>query len=358
MLQAEYYEEWRDLMRSWGHRVIEVAGCFTRDAEPRTRYTPGRLYVEHHDASSLLSGNWGALAYITRNNLANIVTARDGQVALNAVGVQHHAGKGGPRWDVPAGLGNPNSLGNEVCNSGRESYSPECTRAVIDTEVAWAIVSGRAAELHRLLGHKEWATPAGRKSDPSLSMDVRRQQVARRLAEVAGRPPVAPAPAPAGAHTVTAGQTLYGIARLRGVTVAQLREWNGLTGDALAVGQSLRVTVGPSPAPAPAPAPAAGVGAAPAWDLPAGHYLGHIAGPERSHGGADLLDRDNVLYVQRKWITLGCVPGITDWRSPWADGRWEDATTAACRRWFARFRASQPVHTQVWSDDYAFLARQ
>jgi hypothetical protein len=303
MLQVGYYESWRDLMRSWGHRVIEVGGWQNRDAEPRTSYAPGRLYVEHHDASTLLSGNWGALAYITANNLANIVTARDGQLALNAAGVQWHAGVGGPRGDVPRNLGNPNSLGNEVCNSGRESYSDACTRAVVDSEVAWAIVSGRTADLARIAGHKEWATPAGRKSDPSLNMDTRRQQVANRLAEVQGRP-------------------------------------------ASAV-----------PAAAPRPAAIPPVPALPAWDLPRGHYFGHKAGPAQSHGGAYASERDNVQAIQRRFVALGCVPGITDWRSSWSDGLWEDATTAACLRWFAKYRASAPIHTQIWSDDYAVLGR-
>jgi hypothetical protein len=166
------------------------------------------------------------------------------------------------------------------------------------------VVSGRTGELQRILGHKEWATPDGRKVDPSLNMEVRRSQVARRLAEVSGRP------AP---------------------------------------------VVVPRPAPVPAPA---SIGPAPAWDLPRGHYLGHINGPAQSHGGGVALDRDNVLWVQRKWITLGVVPGITNPFGSWADARWTDESTAACRRWFARFRPSQPIHTQVWADDYAFLARQ
>ncbi len=300
--QVGYYEAWRDLMRSWGHQVHEVIGWPDRDAEPGTAYTPGRLYVEHHDASTLLSGNWGALAYITRAKLANIVTARDGQIMLNAAGVQWHAGVGGPRLDVPRNLGNPNSMGNEVCNSGSEGYSPGCTAAVVDSEVAWAIVSGRTADLQRIVGHKEWATPAGRKVDPSVSMPVRRQQVADRLAVVQGHvAPVRPAPAPA---------------------------------------PSIPAMPGPF-----------------RWALPAGHYYGHKNGPARSHGGFHPSERDEIQWIQRKWIALGCVAGVRDWRSAWADGIWEDASTAACRVFFSRFRPSQPIHTQIWSDDFAHLAR-
>lgn len=305
--QVGFYEAWRDLMRSWGGIVHEVKGWQNRDAEPRTPYSPGKLYVEHHDGSSLLSGNWGALAYITKNNLANIVTARDGQMMLNAAGVQWHAGVGGPMFDVPRNLGNPNSMGNEVCNSGGEAYGPYCNLAVIAGEAAWAIVSGRAADYRRVVGHKEWATPKGRKVDPSLNMDTRRQQVADFIAAKTNQLPPLPVPTPAPAPIIVPG-------------------------------------IPPVPG-------------APRWDLPAGHYFGHKAGPAKSHGGFYASERDNVQWIQRKFIALGCVPGQRDWRSGWADGLWEDATTAACRIFFSRFRAQQPIHTQIWSDDYAALAR-
>lgn len=173
--QVGFYRAWRDLMRSWGFTVHEAAGWETRDAEPRTGYAPGMLYVEHHDASTKLSGNWGALAYIINNRLANIVTARDGQIMLCAAGVCWHAGVGA--WgDIPANGANPRSLGNEVCNSGSEPYDPRCTEAIVATEKAWAIVSGR--DHTRVIGHKEWAMPRGRKSDPSIDMNWRRSQVA------------------------------------------------------------------------------------------------------------------------------------------------------------------------------------
>ena len=74
--------------------------------------------------------------------------------------------------------------------------------------------------------------------------------------------------APEGVIIVASGQSLATIARLHGVTVAQLREWNGLTSDKIRAGQSLRVQpplarasgslgapVAHSPAPATADAP-------------------------------------------------------------------------------------------------------
>lgn len=194
--QVAYYEAWRDLLRSWGFTVHEAARWKTRDAASGRTYLPGRLYVEHLDASSKLSGNWGALNYILSNRLANIVVARDGQITLCAAGPQNHAGVGSrpSLGDVPANGANWNSLGNEVANSGSEAYDPRCTLAIIATEAAWAIVSGRVDELERIIGHKEWADPPGRKTDPSLDMNTRRRQVGEYLsARLNQAQPTAPA---------------------------------------------------------------------------------------------------------------------------------------------------------------------
>jgi hypothetical protein len=67
-------------------------------------------------------------------------------------------------------------MGNEVCNSGSEAYDPRCDRAIIAGEKAWCIVSARQAE--RVVGHKEWAKPPDRKSDPTKDMNQRRRDVA------------------------------------------------------------------------------------------------------------------------------------------------------------------------------------
>ncbi|MGB0345849.1 MAG: LysM peptidoglycan-binding domain-containing protein, partial [Balneolaceae bacterium] len=40
-------------------------------------------------------------------------------------------------------------------------------------------------------------------------------------------------------HTVSSGETLYSISRALDVTVAELRSWNNLTSDGLAIGQEL-----------------------------------------------------------------------------------------------------------------------
>lgn len=181
--RVAFYEQWRDLMRSWGYTVLEADGWRTRDAEPGTSYDPSQVYLEHHDASTHLSGNWGALAYILANRLANIVTARDGQIMLCAAGVEWHAGVGAYPG-LPTNGANPRSMGNEVCNSGSEAYDPRCTSAIIAGEAAWCIVAGRGVD--RVIGHKEWAKPDGRKTDPSVDMNQRRADVAAFIANPQG----------------------------------------------------------------------------------------------------------------------------------------------------------------------------
>lgn len=44
-----------------------------------------------------------------------------------------------------------------------------------------------------------------------------------------------------GVHTVAAKETLYSIARQYGITVQQLKEWNGITGSEVSIGQTLFV---------------------------------------------------------------------------------------------------------------------
>lgn len=120
-----------------------------------------------------------------------------------------------------------------------------------------------------------------------------------------------------------------------------------------------KLPAAPAPAPTAPPAPPA-LPKLPAWSLPGGHYYGHIKGPAASHGGHYAKERPAVAAIQARFVAAGCVPGVawgTDRARRWCDGRWENATTEACRRWFARRRPGQPFTTRVYRDDYAVLGR-
>jgi hypothetical protein len=185
------FNSWRDLMRSWGFTVLEADGCDIRSASSRS-YRPGGLFLEHHDASSKLSGLWGSIGIIIGGRgganpvpgpLANLQFARDGQVMIVAKNPANHGGTGGPLLGVPANDVNINSCGAEVANDGLgEEYSSALSRAIVHGEAAWAIVTGRTADYVR--GHKEWTS---RKSDPVVDMNSRRADVA---AVIANRGPL------------------------------------------------------------------------------------------------------------------------------------------------------------------------
>lgn len=96
----------------------------------------------------------------------------------------------------------------------------------------------------------------------------------------------------------------------------------------------------------------------PAWSLPTGHYYGNIAGPDSSHGGFTASERSVILRLQHWFIFKGCVPRVAPASfasAGWADGKWEAATDAACKAWFAKYRPGQQYTTRIYADDYAHL---
>jgi hypothetical protein len=85
--------------------------------------------VDHHDASRIKSGEWGALGYIVANNLSQFQVARclDNvpKLAINAAGISWHPGKGSWRFPdgvyVPPGEGAYWLYGAEKAHSGSAS---------------------------------------------------------------------------------------------------------------------------------------------------------------------------------------------------------------------------------------------
>lgn len=115
------------LIQSWAVTVRWMPGWETRGGD-WARVPVG--IVDHHDASSIKSGEWGSLGYILSGSpiapLSQFEIARglDGvpKVAIVAAGRCNHAGKGAYRFPdglvVPTDSGNSWLYGMEKANDG------------------------------------------------------------------------------------------------------------------------------------------------------------------------------------------------------------------------------------------------
>lgn len=115
-----------DRMRAWGVVVREMSGWQARGLT-WARVPIGVL--DHHDASSIKSGEWGSLAYeltgpLAPSNQIQVARCLDGvpKVAVLAAGRCNHAGFGGWRFPdgavVPTNDGNSWMYGVEKANNG------------------------------------------------------------------------------------------------------------------------------------------------------------------------------------------------------------------------------------------------
>lgn len=165
-----------------GIEILWVPGWDTRGAD--WVRTPIGI-VDHHDASSTKSGEWGSLGVIRDGRTGipgplsqfQIGRGLDGRprVAIVAAGRANHAGKGGPMWAIPKDVANSWVYGAEAANDGvSEPYTPAANRAHLALFSSVAAVCG--FPVAHVIGHKEWAP--GRKSDPRYSMAAERAALA------------------------------------------------------------------------------------------------------------------------------------------------------------------------------------
>lgn len=136
--------------------------------------------------------------------LAQLGLGRDGTYFVLAAGRCNHAGPGS--WKGVT-TGNSSFIGIEAENTGLSNDSPWP-----DVQLD-AYRRGVAAILKRLgrpadfcAGHKEYALPPGRKSDPNFNMDPFRATVAAILAGTAPAPRLIPAVEPPARPGATAGR--------------------------------------------------------------------------------------------------------------------------------------------------------
>lgn len=189
---------------TWLPAVLESAGLKVAPVdgwEGRGRGDVGKIFgvICHHTAGPK-SGNMPSLNTIIEGRsdlpgpLAQLGLGRDGTCYVIAAGRCNHAGTGS--WK---GLttGNSNFIGIEAENTGLPGDSPwpEVQMNAYRHCVA-AILQHIGQPVDFCAGHKEYALPAGRKSDPNFDMNAFRLSVAAIMSGTAPGPVLIPAVEP------------------------------------------------------------------------------------------------------------------------------------------------------------------
>lgn len=167
----------RDQLLQVGLKVADVPGWQDRG---RAEMGHVRGVMVHHTAGPRV-GNMPSLGTLVHGRpdlngpLCNLGLGRDGTWYLVGAGRANHAGPGS--WRGIA-TGNSSFLGIEAENTGTAADLPW---PVVQRD---ALVRGCAALLQHLghgtewlVGHKEYALPAGRKPDPLIDMHALRRDV-------------------------------------------------------------------------------------------------------------------------------------------------------------------------------------
>jgi GH24 family phage-related lysozyme (muramidase)/peptidoglycan hydrolase-like protein with peptidoglycan-binding domain len=242
-----YQLQWMpEVLLDVGLRVAECEGW-----RERGRADMGKLHgVMVHHTGTAKPGNMPTLNVLIdgrsdlRGPLANLGLGRDGTFYVIAAGRANHAGRGEFR-QVKAGNSCFIGIEAEHCGDDQVPWPKEQIEAY-QRGVA-ALLARLGMPLDLCIGHKEWALPKGRKSDPCFDMVSFRNGVSDYLQ---GRAPPAPIPIadPAGRPTLrrgSAGDAAEELQEIIGVradglfgrqTEAALRRWqsrNGLQPDGI-----------------------------------------------------------------------------------------------------------------------------
>jgi hypothetical protein len=186
---------------TWLPEVLKGAGLkvsLVDGWEDRGRGDVGRIkgILCHHTAGPK-TGNMPSLDILINGRddlpgpLAQLGLARDGTYFVIAAGKCNHAGRG--KWKGVTN-GNTNFIGIEAENTGLPDDSP-WPRAQMDAyhRGAAAILKHIGQPVDFCAGHKEYALPPGRKSDPDFDMVAFRASVAAIMSGTAPEPPPIPA---------------------------------------------------------------------------------------------------------------------------------------------------------------------
>ncbi|MGW3428871.1 N-acetylmuramoyl-L-alanine amidase [Streptomyces melanosporofaciens] len=232
-------------LRAEGCKVTEYKSWRTHNREGHGAWGPMNGVMIHHtvtrgstaaqtaDSVELCYDGHAALP----GPLCHSVGAKDGQIYMVGWGRANHAGLGDndvlqaviAETALPADNqantdGNARFYGIELINLG-DGHDP-WPEVQVDAAARWAAALCRAHgwSQRSVIGHKEWQPG---KVDPTFSMGDFRARVAKLLAGKPGsssKPPTTPPPP--STYTVKAKDTLSGIAKAHGLTLAQLIDLN------------------------------------------------------------------------------------------------------------------------------------
>jgi peptidoglycan hydrolase-like protein with peptidoglycan-binding domain len=230
-------EAWPDMTFSltWLPDVLKAAGlkvALPPGWESRGRGDVGKIFgvICHHTAGPR-TGNMPSLHTLITGRpdlsgpLAQLGLGRDGTYYVIAAGRCNHAGPG--IWQGIT-TGNTSFIGIEAENTGKADDFPwpEIQIDAYHRGVA-AILTHIGSKSEFCAGHKEYALPQGRKSDPVFEMSVFRAAVAAIMSGTAAPPPLIPAVEPSPSPDIPGRPTLR-----RGATgelVRQLQTKVGMT---------------------------------------------------------------------------------------------------------------------------------
>lgn len=164
------------VLRKAGLQVKEQPGWQTRGHGDMGAV---RGIILHHTAECRDADTEPALHVITEGRpdlpgpLANLGLGQAGVYWLVAAGKAYHAGGGAWKGETS---GNSHFIGIEAENDGRGEAWPEVQMEAYAMGCS-AIAKYCGFGVDMVIGHKEWALPKGRKSDPSFDMVAFRKRV-------------------------------------------------------------------------------------------------------------------------------------------------------------------------------------
>ncbi|MFI5139195.1 MAG: N-acetylmuramoyl-L-alanine amidase [Sphingobacteriales bacterium] len=170
----------------------------------------------HHTGTPTTQGNMPTLDTLINGRtdpsdylqgpLAQLGLGRDGTYYVVAAGKCNHAGMGS--WKGITS-GNTHFIGIEAENTGGSGDPwPDVQMDAYQRGVAAILQYIKQPDVTYCAGHKEYALPAGRKTDPDFDMDVFRSAVSAILQGTAPQPQIIPATEPTGQLRATLSRAL------------------------------------------------------------------------------------------------------------------------------------------------------